>query len=317
MPAFEKPAFEYDYHVEAQLSALREYRDTKPGRAIPAKRDDHLLLATWNIANLGLQEREARDYRLLAEMVSWFDLVAIQEVNDDLAGLRALMAQLPDAYRVLFSDRAGNQERLAFVYDATRVTLLEKVGEIAVAPSAQRYIRLPGTEQRFRGFDRNPYMAAFRSGDWTFLLVNVHLYFGSDSTRSKNRRSLEAYAVGRWADLRRKSDHAYTRDIIALGDFNLPKVEPGDPIYEALTRRGLHVPAHSTEIGSSIATDSHYDQIAFFPGETGSDFVRSGVFDFDGALFEHLWETRSRRDFMAFMRYFISDHRLLWAQFST
>jgi len=41
----------------------------------------------------------------------------------------------------------------------------------------------------------------------------------------------------------------------------------------------------------------------------------SGVFDFEGALFGTLWETHSREDFLAYMRYCISDHRILWAEF--
>ena len=59
--------------------------------------------------------------------------------------------------------------------------------------------------ERITGFDRNPYVATFTSGDFTVSLVNVHLYFGSDSTESMNRRRLETYAVARWADLRRRS----------------------------------------------------------------------------------------------------------------
>lgn len=316
MPPFDKPAFTYNYRVSSQIRILRAYRQNKPGRAIPSKAADRLLLATWNIANLGLQERRDKDYRLITELVSWFDVAAIQEINDDLSGIRAIQQHLPPAFRLLFSDYAGNKERLAFLYDSSKVTVLEKVGEIAVPPSDKRYIKLPGIQQKFPGFDRNPYLAAFRAGSFTFLLVNVHLYFGSDSAISMNRRSLETYAVARWADLRRKSKNAYTRDIIALGDFNLPNAEPGDPIYEALTRRGLHLPDHSTGIGSSIATDNHYDQIAFFPGETQNEFTgRSGVFDFDGALFRTLWQTRGRKDFLAYMRYYISDHRILWAEF--
>lgn len=316
MPPFDKPLFTYNYRVSSQIRILRAYRQNKPGRAIPSKAADRLLLATWNIANLGLQERRDKDYRLITELVSWFDMAAIQEVNDDLRGIRAIQQHLPPAFRLLFSDYAGNKERLAFLYDSRKVTVLEKVGEIAVPPSDKRHIKLPGIQRKFPGFDRNPYLAAFQAGSFTFLLVNVHLYFGSDSAISMNRRSLETYAVARWADLRRKSKNAYTRDIIALGDFNLPNAEPGDPIYEALTRRGLHLPDHSTGIGSAIATDNHYDQIAFFPGETQNEFTgRSGVFDFDGALFRTLWQTRGRKDFLAYMRYYISDHRILWTEF--
>jgi hypothetical protein len=130
-----------------------------------------------------------------------------------------------------------------------------------------------------------------------------------------NRRSLETMAVARWSDYRRRSPYAATRDILALGDFNLPKAAPGDPIFDQLTGRGLRLPPHSTEIGSTIATDSHYDQIAYFPTETDAEFEGMGVFDFDGALFRTLWQSRGREDFLAYLRYYISDHRPLWAGF--
>lgn len=109
MPPFPKPTFDYAYHVGSQIAALRHHRDTKPGRAIPAKNPNRLLVASWNIANLGAQERRERDYRLLAEMISWFDLVAVQEVNDNLSGLRGIMGQLASipgggSWRALFSD---------------------------------------------------------------------------------------------------------------------------------------------------------------------------------------------------------------------
>jgi hypothetical protein len=98
--------------------------------------------------------------------------------------------------------------------------------------------------------------------------------------------------VSRWCDLRRKSPNAYTRNIIALGDFNLPKAEPGDAIYEALTKRGLRLPQHSTALGSSVKKDKHYDQIAFFPpGETEEALVQaSAVFDWDGPINPSLYD---------------------------
>lgn len=319
MPPFPKPKFTYNYRVASQIDALQEYKQARPGRDIPDKASGRLLLATWNIANLGLQDRRVKDYQIIAELVSWFDLVAIQEVNDNLDGLRDLRQQLPTSYRVLFSDKAGNNERLAFIYDGSRVTLLDKVGEIAIPPKDKTYIKLPGISQKFRGFDRNPYLAAFRAEGFTFVLVNVHLYFGSAkgtaSKRAMNRRSLETFAVGRWADLRRRSDNAFSRNIIPLGDFNLPKVEPGDPIFKALTKRGLHLPQHSTETGSNLKGDQHYDQIAFFPGPTQRAFVQSGVFDFDGAIFSTLWKNQGKRAFSQYVRYYISDHRPLWAEF--
>jgi len=315
--AFPKPTFDYSYSVQNEIKALRHWRDTKPGRAIPAKSANRLLVVTWNLANFGVQQRRDDDYRLIAEMLSWFDIAALQEVNENLVGLRGLQKFLPAKFDVLFSDAAGNNERMLYLYDRTKIKLLELVGEIAVPPSDLKDVKLPGIAQPFTGFDRNPYLAAFKAGSFTFLLANVHLYFGDDSeAASIERRCLETYAVARWADLNVKSKHAYATDIIALGDFNLPKVDPADPVYKALTKRGLQLPPHSTEIGSTIASDSHYDQVAFFPSQTKEEFTgQRGVFDFDGAVFKTLWDTRTPAQFRAYVRYYLSDHRPLWAEF--
>lgn len=122
MPPFPAPAFSFAYDVDEEIAALRRWRDTQPGRAVPAKIPGRLLLATWNLANLGLQRRQDPDYQLIAEVLSWFDLIALQEVNDDLSGIRAVHAHLPASWRLLFSDAAGNHERLTFAYDTARLS---------------------------------------------------------------------------------------------------------------------------------------------------------------------------------------------------
>jgi len=321
MPSFPKlPPLAYD--PAAEIAALETYRDTKPGRAIPAKAANRLLLASWNIANLGLQKRLPRDYQLLAALIGWFDLIAVQEVNDNLSGLDAIMADLRAPtdgtdYRIVFSDKAGNNERMAFIYDAAKVTLLDMVGELGIPPTDHKHIKLPGVTRKFTGFDRNPYIAAFACGAFRFTLVNVHLYYGKDSDDDRDRRSLETYAVGRFADLRRDSGNAYTPHVIAVGDFNMPKAAHGDPIYKALVKRGLKLPKHTTKVGSTIYEDAEYDQIAFFPGLKQSRYLQSGVFDFDGGLLKALYDSTTPGKFRAYMRYYFSDHRILWAAFKS
>jgi len=318
MPSFPKPKFSFNYQATTEIQRLRDYRDNEPGRQIPPKANNRLLVGTWNIANLGQQQRRDKDYRILAEIIGWFDIVAIQESKDDLTGIRTILNHLPNSWEMLVSDKGGNDERMAFLYDANKVSMLEKVGEIAVPPKEHHHIKLPNVTQKFKGFDRNPYLAAFVAGNFEFLLVNVHLFFGSASKADVDRRTLEAFAVARWADLRTRDVDAYVTDIIPLGDFNLPKVAPGDPIYSALRRRGLERPPHSTRIASSIASDSDYDQIMFFPGQTSSEFTgQIGVFDFDGAIFQGLWNNpnHTEGEFKAYVRYYITDHRPLWAQF--
>jgi len=316
MPPFPKPNTDFDYIVADEINALHQYEIDKPERAIPPKTDDHLLLATWNVANLGVQQRREKDYQIIAEIVSRFDLIAMQEVNDNLSGIRGIKQKLPPSYRLLFSEPGGNKERLTFIYDSTKVTPLEKFGKLTIPPSDLRNIKLPGITQKFEGFDRNPYVGSFQVGNFQFVLVNVHLFFGSDAPVSMNRRSLETFAVARWADNRHRSPNAYLPNIMALGDFNMPKAEPGDPIYDVLTSRGLKIPRHTSEVGSSTASDSHYDQIGFFSGGTETAFTnRMNVFEFDGALFKGLWERNDTELFNAYVRYYISDHRPLWAEF--
>ena len=317
MPPFPQPEFPYSFNAASEIAALEQWRDTKPGRAIPPKQDGKFLLGSWNIANLGddEQRRDTGDIRIIAALLEWFDVVAIQEVKEDLRDFRRIMLALPESYGAVFSDMAGNNERMLFVYDGARVERLDLAGEIAVAPSAHRYIKLPGIEQKFRGFDRNPFAVAFDVGGGVFTIANAHLYFGSSSRQSENRRALEAYALGRWADLRMKRGDAYSGNTIVIGDLNMPAVEPGDPIYDALVRRGLQVPDHQTSIGTVITGGKYYDQLAFFPDEAGNAFLQQGVFDFDGALFRDLWQQRTPKEFDAFMRYHISDHRPIWAQF--
>ena len=107
----------------------------KQARLIPARAADRLLVATWNIANFGAQERRDQDRALIAEIVSWFDLVAIQECRENFGDLFDLHQKLPISYRVIMSDASGNNERMAFLYDSAKLILLEEIGEIAFPPS--------------------------------------------------------------------------------------------------------------------------------------------------------------------------------------
>ena len=66
MIALPKPRTSWDYELEDELAALRAHREE---REIPAKATSRLLMATWNIANLGVQKRREQDLRLIAEML--------------------------------------------------------------------------------------------------------------------------------------------------------------------------------------------------------------------------------------------------------
>jgi hypothetical protein len=315
VPPFPRPAFAYDYDSAAEIAALRRWRTTKPGRQIPPKRPDRLLVATWNIANLGVQDRGEDDYALIAAIVGWFDLIAVQEVNDNLKGLRGVLSRIPRRYRALYSDAAGNDERLAFLYDSNKLALGEEIGEIAVPPSEARHIRLPGITQAFAGFDRNPYLATFTTRGLGLSLVKRApvLRLRLDALQEPSPPGeLRGGPLGRPPSAQPLCPHHRRH--------RPGRLQPAQGRARRCGLRGAHRPGtapadHSTQIASSIASESHYDQVAFFPGETAQEFVRSGVFDFDGAVFADLWAQRGPADFQAYVRYHLSDHRPLWAQF--
>ena len=76
------------------------------------------------------------------------------------------------------------------------------------------------------------------------------------------------------------------------------------------------MPEHTSQVGSSIASDAQYDQIAFFPGPTQADFTgRHGIVDFDQVVFRDLWDARGEKDFKAYVKYYLSDHRPMWMEF--
>jgi endonuclease/exonuclease/phosphatase family metal-dependent hydrolase len=166
-------------------------------------------------------------------------------------------------------------------------------------------------EGGFPGFNRNPYMMEFIAGDFIFTLVNVHLYWSNSGLRQ-----LETMALSKWAKSRVPRDYPPNNDIIPIGDFNMPQVRPGDDIYDTASDYGLTFPKHRTNyVGSNLAGDKHYDQLAFFPSRTEEDFTdRMGVFDFDWVLFPDLYES-NETGFFQYLRYYISDHRPLWAEF--
>lgn len=57
-----------------------------------------MLLATWNIKDFDSRRRRRPEGRFyIAEILSAFDLVAIQEVGDDLTDLREVMKVLGDS----------------------------------------------------------------------------------------------------------------------------------------------------------------------------------------------------------------------------
>jgi len=327
-------------------------------RNVPERQDGRLLLASWNIANLGAQDRPDRALSVIAHILKRFDLIAVQEVNDNFRNFRRIVSLMGDEFDFIISDTAGNDERLAFIYDTHRVETDKLWGEVAFPErhfprrDVVAHYRQNGKEKsqkfkrfRFQPFDRNPFIGSFRSGTVGLVLANVHLYFGAfqnsgnEANRLKYaRRVLEIFALAKWADRVSKGGNAWDRDIILLGDMNIPNMEQNESTIRALKEFGWQsldyvsnqtIGTDPTQLshvgGTNLGNDKTYDQIAFAPTALNQRISSYGVFDFDNAIFRTKWDEiaaengfgASVRAFSKYVKYYISDHRPLWVQLRT
>jgi len=111
--------------------------------ALPDKDvENNLLLATWNIRDLGKIDRRGYGKRLpdsffyIAEIISRFDFVAVQEVNE-LDEWEIIMDILGPTWDYIATDvtdtkLGGNGERLTYVFDRRKVRFLNIAGEIVL-----------------------------------------------------------------------------------------------------------------------------------------------------------------------------------------
>ncbi len=302
------------YSRETAADIVRVRRRIRAAGVPPKVVDKNLLIATWNIRmfgdvyphfteNPGSPKRNLRAMAIIAEIISHFDIVAIQEVRRDLTGIRTLLEFLGSHWGVIISDvnegTLGNAERLAFVFDRRRVEPSGLAGELVLPPD--------WGQAAIEQFARTPYAVSFRAGQEAFILTTVHIRYGHGDP---NERVPELEAFAEWMANWSERDKRYHQDIIVLGDFNIDRRD--DPRFEAFASRGLNVPPQIRNVSTNLATGrkaKHYDQIAWFMGRLRMEYTgRAGTVNFAHAVFKEL-SLRS-------MSYRVSDHLPLWAEFS-
>lgn len=294
-------------HVINNLISLRnQLQDSIPAKDL----DDHLLLATWNIRDFakdyskkdrskmrrGNGPRITESLYYIAEVVSNFDLVAIQEVNE-LDELEQVMDILGPNWEYIATDIAdtragGNGERMTFVYDTRKVKFNNIAGEI-VLPTNELISK---TELNVQGdkivtgkqFRRTPFMVSFSSGWLKFSLCTVHIYYGASSGDKLQERVEEIKQVADYLGYKANREKEFNNSMILLGDFNI--VKPEHKTMEALENNGFKVP-NELKKRTNVKNTMFYDQIAFYNKSRLIDYIdnvetlESGVFE----LFENVF----------------------------
>jgi len=314
--------------VAADLATLRTKLDTTLPKKDAGK---NILLATWNLRAFGgltkkwtnaagdTPQRNFHAIVCIAEILSRFDVIAVQEVKGDLRALRHLLKVLGERWAFLMTDVVagdpGNDERLAFLFDTERVKPSGLACELVLPETART--GLPDPANTFqRQFARTPYAVSFLASGATFIMVTLHVVYGTAS--STTDRLDELTAIAKWLAGWATDASVYDHNLIALGDFNIDRVD--DPLYKAFTSTGLFTPPDLNLVPRTIFAkpgqpqkDKHYDQIAWFNTADGIPklsltYVKGGFVDFRGSVMASLApEALSWR---------VSDHFPLWAEFA-
>lgn len=292
---------------------------------IPAKKlEKNLLIATWNIRAFGdITRKEAsnskdspkRDFHsilCIAEIIKRFDVIALQEVKANIKGLRDTLKVLGNDWSLILTDvnrgAAGNDERMAYIFDTRRVQLSGLACELVVP---QEWIDTTSDQALTEQFVRSPYAVSFKSFNQTFILVTLHIKYG----KSSKERIKELSGVAKWMADWAKDVNVYHQNLLCLGDFNID--ERGDLLNETFIASGLHIPdeLQQQDVTRSIFDETkYYDQIAWFNNakdipKLSLSYKTAGNYNFLNTALKNRNLTKQSKSFM------LSDHFPLWAEF--
>ena len=253
--------------TSADWKLIKARLDEDPQRyGLPKREYGSVLLGSFNIRKLGSsRSRNADTWDFLATVCRSFDLLAVQEIMDDLSGLRRLMSLLGPEFSLVVSDltgvfpgEPGLGERLGFIY---RWNTLERM-EVASDVTYDRTKVIDSIAGNYEAFtdDLGPYakrLADYRSGRRKTkprLKLSVFLSFirqpfcvafriaGHPGTRPYEFMAVNAHLYfGNYIDDRRQEfnalvdwimsrfkagGHAYYPNFILMGDLNLDYDNP-------------------------------------------------------------------------------------------
>ena len=278
--------------------------------SVPAPElDVSINIATWNIREFGRKRRNALSIEYIAEIVSYFDLVAITELRRNTKDLERVMKILGPYWKVIYSDatmdRGGNYERIGYLYDSRVITF---TGLAAEADPIRKKNRKTGEYESNESWWRSPYLVSFRAGRFDFVVLSVHIRWGDSTEQRKD--ALERLAI--WVDKRRKIKGIRNKDVLVMGDFNIP--EHGDDLYKAVTSKGLRAPEDLLGKGTNLSGKKSYDQILYYPVHT-RNITHAGVVEFAKGGIKELYSKSDYPDLDEDgFTYQMSDHLPVWVQ---
>ncbi len=236
--------------------------DANPGKyGFPERVYGSTLVGSFNIRKLGSSlSRSADTWEFLARICKQYDLIAIQEIMEDLSGLNRIMELLGSEFGMVVSDKtgvypgdAGIGERLGFIFRWKTVERGEVISDITfdrskvlqimaenydaihevMEPYAKKYADYKAGKQgkprnikmpTFLSFIRQPYCVSFKikghPGTKSYDFMAINAHLFFGDYMSDRRQ--EFHALMQWIIERVKTnDRAYHPNFMLLGDLNL------------------------------------------------------------------------------------------------
>ena len=254
-----------------------------------------ITIAAFNIQVFGRSKRQKNDVmNVLVNITREFDVVLIQEIRDsDEETIPYFLNEINEIegpkYAFVRSDRLGrttSKEAYAYLYNTETVDFIE------------------GSDYVYNDvddvFEREPYIASFRSYNFDFTLVGIHTKPGDASLEVSNLTYVVSSVL---------SENPVEKDIIVLGDFNADGRYFNENDLSNLFKTSKYYWVITNDMDTMTKTDYTYDRIVLMNATFSHEYIEesSAVFYFDteyGISNATLVES-------------VSDHYPIYAEFKT
>ena len=237
------------------------------GEPEPTPESETIKVATFNIQVFGQSKRSKPEVmKVLVDVAREFDVMLVQEIRDSSGETAPAYLELINgegaSYAYVESERLGrttSKESYAYYWNTETVECLE------------------GTAYVYNDtgdvFEREPYVASFRSGGFDFTLVGVHVKPDDADNEIGNLTAVVASVLA--------SDPT-EGDVIVMGDFNADGSYFEEDGPSPLIGEGYHWVVENS-FDTMTRTDWTYDRIMLLDGTYGGEYVMDSceVFYFD------------------------------------
>ena len=294
----ENPAFQKLLEsplIQERLLNLRRHLD----KAIPAKKDTpNVLLASWNIRKLGGLDyggRMPEAIGYIAEIISRFHIVAIQEIYGDLQVLENIKEYLGKHWDYTFSDTAiGDGYRLGYFFDKRKVRQSGPTNDLILPHKQTRDAKGRFRYEPVMQLLRPPFNCGFQIADTRILLCNLHLVF---SGQHKGQRLRDLDNILSYWEQRLAQKNNWSKNIMLLGNFQSATLSAKE--LHLVKDRNFDIPT-MLQLPSNVKQNRFYTQMALDKKITDLIPKQAGVFNF----FDAVYRLKDKKAYLPFYKSF-------------